>query len=137
MKLSIKKGLITCVTAFALLAIANTSSAQNPNYGEERVMFVEIQGLDAYSYGAIATAIKDNDDLSIRQSCVPGKMIMFDVDNESNESLDLLFQQVKSITLTAINPDDLTDLDDLVILAEYTEEQFLTRCAMFRTSSPE
>ena len=86
MKISIKKRLITCVTAFALLAIANTSSAQNPNYGEERVMFVEIQGLDAYSYGAIATAIKDNDDLSIRQSCVPGKMMMFDVDNESNES---------------------------------------------------
>jgi len=131
MKLSIRKGLIACVAAFAFLAIANTSSAQGPNYGEERVMFVEIQGLDAYSYGAIATAIKDSDDLSIRQSCVPGKMIMFDIADENDESLGLLFQQVKSITLAT------TDLDDLKIVAEFTEEEFLTRCAMFRTSSPE
>ena len=131
MKLSIKNGLLACTIAFAFLAIANTSAAQGPDYGDDRVMFVEIQGLDAYSYGAIATAIKDNEDLSIRQSCVPAKMIMFDIQSGNDESLDLLFQQVKSLTLAT------TDLTDLKIVAEYTEEAFLARCAMFRTSSPE
>lgn len=129
MKLSIRNGLLATIAAFALIASASTAFAQGPDYGVDRVMFVEIQGLDAYSYGAIATAIKDNDDLSIRQSCVPAKMIMFDVKEGNDETLELLFQQVKSITLAT------TDLTDLKIVAEYTEEAFLARCAMFRTSS--
>lgn len=131
MKLSIKNGLLTGLMACGLLLMSAGASAQSPDYGDDRVMFVEIQGLDAYSYGAIATAIKDNEDLSIRQSCVPAKMIMFDIQDDNDESLELLFQQVKSITLSS------TDLTELKIVAEYTEEAFLARCAMFRTSTPE
>jgi hypothetical protein len=131
MKLLIRNGVLATFAVFALLAVSNSASAQGPDYGYYRVMFVEIQDLDAYSYGAIAAAIKENADLSIRQSCVPAKMIMFDIKDGNDDSLEHLFQHVKSITLAS------TDLTDLRIMAEYTEEDFLSRCAMFRTSAPE
>lgn len=131
MKLLIRNGVLATFAVFALLAVSNSALAQGPDYGDDRVMFVEIQDLDAYSYGSIATAFKENADLSIRQSCVPAKMIMFNITDGNNESLEHLFQHVKSITFAS------TDLTDLRIVAEYTEEDFLSRCAMFRTSSPE
>ena len=127
-KLGFTKANVVLVIAITGLMMGFTTSldAQTPNSGE-RVMFIQIQNLNPDEFQKIAHTFKDNDQLNVKQACVPAEVIMFSVPSSNTLSLDENFNRVKGSVL------ENTTLTSVSILAEYSEEDFIDRCKMFRS----
>jgi hypothetical protein len=105
--------------------------AGNAQSGAERVMFIRVQDLNPDDYFKIAEQYKNNDMVFVKQACIPAEVIMFGIGSQNNLSLDDNFNLVKGVVL------EKTNLTQVSIMAEYTEEAFLNRCKSFRTGSIE
>ena len=103
----------------------NSASAQS-NSNEERVMFIQFQNLNPDDYFKIDGAFKSNDQISVKQACIPAEVLMFSISPSNNLSLDENFNLVKGTVL------EKTNLNKVSILAEYSEQDFMDRCKMFR-----
>lgn len=93
---------------------------------EERVMFIQIENLTPDDYFKIDGHFKTNDQIKVKQACIPAEVLMFSISPSNTLSLDENFNQVKGIVL------EKTALQKVSILAEYSEQDFLDRCKMFR-----
>ncbi len=95
----------------------------------DRVMFVEMEKLSTTTYVDLAGLIKESEDLSIKQTCIPAKIVMFTLPASNTESLEMNFYNLQVLIL------DVVDIGELKILAEYSEQDFLDRCLEFRMRS--
>lgn len=93
----------------------------------ERSMFIRVENISPDDYFKIAEQYKNNQQVYIKQACVPAEVIMFGIAPSNQSSLDDNFNQVKGVVL------ENTNLTQVAIIAEYTEEAFLERCKLFRT----
>ncbi len=89
-------------------------------------MFIQIENLTPDDYFKIDGAYKSNDQIKVKQACIPAEVLMFSISPSNSLSLDENFNQVKGTVL------EKTDLHKISILAEYSEQDFLDRCKMFR-----
>jgi hypothetical protein len=121
--------ILKTIFALFLCAFIHSASAQAPDYGDTRVMFIKIADLNVDSYAALAKAIEGDDRFSIRHACVPAQMVMFDLAADAEGTLQENFQIVKLLTMQN------TNLTELQIIAEYSEADFMARCQMFRTGN--
>lgn len=94
-------------------------------------MFVEIEELDPYSYKDIVEGLETSNDFTVKLACVPAGILMLAIDENNIHSLDENFSTFKGIVMQA------TDLEKILIIAEYSEDDFNTRCNQFRMRKPE
>jgi hypothetical protein len=100
------------------------SSAQGEH--ESRVMFVEFVDLNAAEYAKISQALETNEDFRIKHACVPVGIVMFEIPQSNSSTLDQNFIQLRGLLVNT------TSLQEMRIIAEYSEEDFLARCRQFR-----
>lgn len=101
----------------------NTISSSNLNLES---IFIEIKGMDPYQYGDIVKAIRLRDDITVKSACVPASIIMFEITEKNNASLEDNFEMLKGLILQT------TSLSDVNLMVGYSEEAFLKRCQDFR-----
>lgn len=115
--------LVLCISVISFGASAQSDSPA------ERVLFIQIDNLDPDQYFKIKSAINENDQIMIKQACVPAEVIMFSFPASNRMTLDENFNQIKGTVL------ENTNLTAVSILAEYSEQDFLERCQMYRTQT--
>lgn len=132
-KFHLKQFTYLFVLGFAFLLFSTKSiDAQNQvnntvsSNTETNYMFVEIKGLDPYTHGDLVKAVRKRSDFSIKSSCVPANIIMFEISKENHNSLDENFEAIKGLTLQVIS------LSDINLMVGYSEEVFLKKCQEFR-----
>jgi hypothetical protein len=113
------------VVMFVLVAGLQPLSAQTDNSGD-RVMFIMIEDLSPDAFQKIGEALKNDNSIKINQACVPAEVIMFDIPASNTLSLDENFNNVRGKVM------ENTSLRKVSILAEYSEQDFMDRCKMFR-----
>lgn len=94
-------------------------------------MFIQIENLTPDDYFKIDGTFKTNDQIKVKQACIPAEVLMFSISPSNSLSLDENFNQVKGVVL------EKTSLHKVSILAEYSEQDFLDRCKMFRMGGPD
>lgn len=125
-----RKTLFLGLLFICTIALTNSIVAQNATYGE-RVMFVEITDLDPYTFKDISEGLESSDDFAVKQACVPAGILMLSISASNANTLDENFSTFKGLVMQT------TDLEEIKIIAEYSEEDFNTRCAQFRMRKPE
>lgn len=98
---------------------------------DERVLFIQVKDLTPDDYFKISNSFSKDGDIYLKQACVPAEVIMFGISPSNKLSLDENYNTVKGVVL------EKTNLTRVSILAEYTENDFLERCKMFRTGGTE
>lgn len=89
-------------------------------------MFVEFVDLNAAEYAKVTKALETNEDLRIKHACVPVGIVMFEIPAGNTSTLDENFVQLKGLIVNT------TSLQEMRIIAEYSEEDFLARCKQYR-----
>ncbi len=125
-----RKTLFLGLMFICTIAISNSITAQNTAYGE-RVMFVEISNLDPYTYKDIVEGLESSNDFTVKQACVPAGILMLSITEGNSHTLDENFSTFKGVVMQA------TDLEEIKIIAEYSEDDFNARCTEFRMRKPE
>lgn len=103
-----------------------SSGIKAQNDPEERVMFIQIKNLTPDDFQKVSQIFHNDAQLNIKQACVPAEVIMFTVPAGNQQSLDENFNRVRGAFM------ENTSLRDISILAEYSEQDFMERCKMFR-----
>lgn len=93
-----------------LLMLSFSGVAQDTS---ERPIIIEIEGLDAYTYGDIARGLKESAVFSIQEACVPIGVIAFDSQNSNGITREEFFDRIKSEvqSLSGLTSVTLTELD--------------------------
>ena len=108
-----------------LLCVSFTSSyGQTESEDPDHIFFVQIDKLDAYSYGDIARSLKGESQLEIVQSCVPAELVQFK--HDSAISVDQAFENLQGLVMSQ-------GLDlELKMLPDYDLEAFRNACLSVR-----
>lgn len=115
--------LLLCI-AF-LLTFGITQSSAQEAYGE-RVMFVEFVDLNPDEYAKITHSLEGNENMQVKHACVPIGIVMFTLPEGNTLNLEQNFLQLQGLLVNT------TNLQEMKILAQYSEEAFLARCRQFR-----
>jgi hypothetical protein len=125
-----RKTLFLGLLFICTLVLSNSVVAQD-TVDEARVMFVEIEDLDPYSYKDIVEGLESSKGFAVMQACVPAGILMLSITDVNVHTLDDNFSTFKKVVLQS------TDLEKIKIIAEYSEDDFNTRCNKFRMRKPE
>lgn len=93
-----------------------------------RSMFVEIAALNETSYAKIHKALEDNDQMKVKQVCVPAGVLMLEIPASNSARLENNFTTFRDVVFNH------TGIKDVKLLAEYSEDTFLARCKRYRGS---
>ncbi|MCB0760815.1 MAG: hypothetical protein KDC12_04765 [Flavobacteriales bacterium] len=124
------KPLVFSLLCIGLSLVSFQSFGQSPTF-DQRVMFVEIEDLDPYTYKDIVDGLEGNVQFTVKQSCVPAGLIMLSISPSNDASLNDNFTAFKSVVM------NVTELEEMKLIAEYSEEEFNNRCSQFRMRKPE
>lgn len=108
------KSLLLVASSFLLSAACLVAPAQllAQNSTNETLIIVEIESIDAYSYGDIARDLKGHGQIAIAEACVPAQLVVFKTIDPSlsRESAFLIIKQhinsssgLQDVTLTEMS----------------------------------
>ncbi|WP_306640202.1 hypothetical protein [Sanyastnella coralliicola] len=118
MTLSKSAKFLGAILALCCLFISPESIAQADV--DQDLLVVQMTEIDAYSYGDMARSLKGNDQFSINEACVPGKLVVFNID-DNNLSREEAFQTLKGLIAEA------TELE-AIELTEMSKSDFSSTC---------
>ncbi|MBL7941685.1 MAG: hypothetical protein JNM00_02910 [Flavobacteriales bacterium] len=126
-----RSALLMIMSALLLFLLGSSEAYAQPNKPKrdgDRHMFVEIDNLDEATYAQIMEALDGNEQMSVRQVCIPAHVIMLDLPASNKSNLDDNYSALRDLVVTK------TSLTGVKLLAEYGEKDFLDRCKKYRGS---
>lgn len=122
------RGSIILTTLIAIFLFSSSFCFSQNGADEPRVMFIKVDDISHEDYNVISEKLNSEGMLSVRYACVPAEIIMLELDASNDDSLEDNYVYVKGLIIRN------TELLDVDIIAEYTEQDFIDRCKQFRGS---
>ncbi|MDG1261410.1 MAG: hypothetical protein P8O05_06600 [Flavobacteriales bacterium] len=90
-KFFLAHGIILSIS-FVLLSFSSNGQSES-----EDLLIMQISELDAYSYGDIARSLKDNDQVSVSEACVPALLVAFQISDANGRTKEENILYIKTL----------------------------------------